>query len=150
MGGRQHYALVANADFVMQEGAPGELLVEPEVLDFGEVPVGWGSTLSVLVSNTAAVGSASLVLSLTELAGDSEFVISGGSCTVDAVIEPQQDCTLELSFSPLSEGSFSGELTLETIDEQGQTVPLSGTSFQLPADIFQDRFEEDDEGESVD
>ena len=142
MGERQHYALVANADFIMQEGGPGELLLEPDALDFGEIPVGWEATLSVLVSNAAVVGSDSLVLSFIELAGDVEFTISGGDCEIDAVIQPQQSCTVEVTFAPTSVDSFANDLKVESDDGQSQTVPLTGSSFQLPPEIFQDRFEE--------
>ncbi|MGY6554583.1 MAG: S8 family serine peptidase [Wenzhouxiangella sp.] len=145
MGGRQHYSLVANADLAMADVGPGELVVEPESLDFGEVPIGQTATQSVVVSNAAATGSGNLVLSLILLTGDADFVISGGDCEIDLLIEPQQSCTLELSFSPTDFDAFGNDLRVETGDGQTRIVSMIGDGFFLPPEIFKDRFEEEDE-----
>ncbi len=135
MGGSQHYALAANGDFVIEESSPGELALDPDALDFGEIEVGTDATLDILVSNIATAGSDNLVLSRFGLDGDAEFQVSGGDCEIDAVLEPQQSCTVEVTFSPLSVDSFANNLEIETADKQSQTVSLTGSGFRLPGEL---------------
>ena len=126
------------------EGAadPAELGVSPTELDFGEVALGQSSAMSVTVSNVAEAGAMNLELSALDLTGDAEFSVTGGDCAVGSELEPGESCTVEVSFEPVDEVASSGSLSVETADGQSQAVALDGEGVELPADIFQDRFEE--------
>jgi hypothetical protein len=92
--------------------------VQPPTLVFGKQGVGTTSTaLIVSVNNCAPVavngvnqiaactGSGSLTLATSNYAvvsGNSDFVISGGTCSNSAVVASGSSCTILLTFSPTS------------------------------------------------
>ncbi len=121
---------------------PGELTVDPAELAFGEVPVGIAEVASFTVSNAADPAAMELGLSALEASGDADFEITGGDCAMDMELEPGDSCQLEVTFTPSGEASFGGQVTVSTDDGQSETVELSGEGFELPDDVFWDRFEE--------
>jgi serine protease AprX len=121
---------------------PAELEVDTTLLDFDEVPVDRDETLVFTVSNAAPSGAASLTLSAIDLTGATEFSLTGGDCAVGTELAPSESCTVEVTFAPTAEASFSAFVSVATTDGDVRTVQLSGEGFELPDEIFSDRFED--------
>ncbi len=113
-------------------GAP-DIALNPGALDFGEIYLGYPSTLTVTISNEGTDD-----LTVTDVyTGTAEFTVSpaglpwtiaaGGGMMVDVV------------FDPSSAGSYSDVLTVESddADESTATVSLAGSAV-VPPDIFVD------------
>jgi hypothetical protein len=114
------------------EPDPAVLDVDPTDLAFGEVDLGDAATLSFVVSNAADPGAESMELSTLDLSGDAEFAITGGDCAVGTVLEPGENCGVEVTFTPSAFASFSGSVAVAATDGQADTVLLSGESVQDP------------------
>lgn len=134
-------ALVFVPVTLLVEQAPGVLAVEPSDHDFGQVGIGNASMLEITVSNVADTGAGILTLSMLELGGDEAFAITGGDCSEDTVLTSQQTCTVEVTFSPETEDTLTGQLTVATDDGQNAMVELDGIGIGLPDQVFSDRFE---------
>ena len=101
-----------------------ELSFDSPSLDFGAVLTDAdGLSLLATLSNTGQAAATDLALNLT---GSPAFTVSGGDCG-DA-IAAGQDCQIQLSFLPASEGTATATLT--ATGAQGLVtaeLPLSGT-----------------------
>jgi hypothetical protein len=121
---------------------PAELEVDTTLLDFDEVPVDRDETLVFTVSNAAQSNAASLTLSAIDLTGAAEFSLTGGDCAVGTELAPSESCTVEVTFAPTAEATSSAVVAVVTAAGDIRTVSLSGQSFELPEEVFSDRFEE--------
>jgi hypothetical protein len=121
---------------------PAELEVDTTLLDFDEVPVDRDETLVFTVSNAAPSGAASLTLSAIGLTGAAEFAVTGGDCTVGMELAPSESCTVEVTFAPSAEETSSAVVAVVTAAGDIRTVSLTGQSFELPEEVFSDRFED--------
>ena len=112
---------------------PAEITVSTTTLSFGDVETGQSSILVVTITNSGGMDLAVTGIS----ASDDLFTASSESFTVGA--GGRQD--VSVTFAPLAEGSFSGELTIESDDEDEgtSTVALSGNGIipvpSLPTSI---------------
>lgn len=117
--------------------------VAPASLDFGVVPVGTPSTLSVTVSNTG--GADLTVSSATASAGD---FTPTNNCTA-AVPPTTGTCTIDVTFTPTAPGVQTADLTIVTNDTvtgpltvtltgEGQALPTLATPTNLAA-VYQTR-----------
>lgn len=122
---------------------PGQLQVSPAALDFGQVAVGTTAVSSFEIANAAAPGAMALTLDTVVAIGNPEFSISG--CQAGAVLQPQESCTVDVSFTPGGESAFAGAVEIITTDGQDAAVSLAGAGEdpEPPGDdIFTDRFEQ--------
>jgi hypothetical protein len=110
-----------------------ELVVTPTGLDFGEVELGSASDVqTVTVTNE---GTASFVLATLDVAGPAagEFAIADTStCVEELELEPGETCSLDLSFSPGSEGERTAALEVETRGGLAGRVDLVGSGAAPP------------------
>lgn len=102
--------------------------ISPTSHDFGTVNVGSTSEAQTFtVSNT---GDADLVISTITLTGTDafEFGIQNDNCS-GQTIAPSESCTVDVVFSPTSEGSKNADLSIPSNDPYTPTldVPLTGT-----------------------
>ncbi len=75
-------------------------------------------------------------LKLTDIATDpADFVVSGGDCSVGDVLAADASCTVEVSFSPTTEGNHTGSLTVATDNGSG-SVTLFGFGGANPVGIL--------------
>jgi hypothetical protein len=110
-------------ELVLTTGAP-EIDVSPLTYDFGDVEIGNVATSIVTVSN---IGTARLVMHDYSISGSSEFAVNGPS--LPALLGPTESADLEVTFTPISEGESTGELTIlsDDLDEATVVVSLGGT-----------------------
>jgi N-acetylneuraminic acid mutarotase len=113
------------------DGTPGpaQLAVTPSTLDFGTVETGSTAALPVTVSNTAASGSESLVVSGTTVAGANAGLFSDSFVDGTPVtLAPGESTVIQVTFAPTAEGGASAALQI-THDATGSpaSVSLSGT-----------------------
>jgi len=119
-GGAQ---LLTSFDVVDPNGGgnddPAELSLGESSLALGSVVAGQTSSDSVTITN---VGDEALSISGISVSGDTAFS-STDNCTTLAADE---SCTVNVTFAPSTEGSFSGALDVATNGGNG-SVALSGT-----------------------
>ncbi|MCB2198636.1 choice-of-anchor D domain-containing protein [bacterium] len=105
-----------------------DINVSPTTIDFGQVEVGDVLSWMVTISN---VGTAEL--SLTDGTSDNEaFTLDEPS---DLTLDPEQEETVLVHFSPNSEGMFTGTITISSNDPDEPTVEVavSGEGVAAPA-----------------
>ena len=112
--------------------------VSPTSHDFGDVTVGSTSTAQTFIISN--MGTADLAIDTISLTGTntSEFFIQNNNCSAQT-IAPSETCTVDVVFSPTSEGSKSANLSMPSNDPGTLTleVPLSGTGVRagvMPGD----------------
>ena len=116
------------------EGIGSSIIVSPNISvspishDFGDVTVGSTSTAQTFtISN---IGYADLEIYTINLTGNdlSEFSIQNDSCSENTILAGSS-CTVEVVFSPISQGAKSANLSIPSNDPNRPTldVPLSGT-----------------------
>ncbi len=108
--------------------SPPDIDVQPSSLDFGGVQVGSSKTMSVTVSN---LGEQVLQITDVSVVGQNANEFSYTTDCLTAPVGPGSSCTVDVTFSPTSEGSKSAELRISSNDpdEPTVTVPLSGTGY---------------------
>lgn len=120
-----------------------DIAADPPSLDFGNIPVGSDSTRQLVISN---VGEQILVVDNIFITGRDagEFFFTGNTSFTLASMESE---TLEVVFSPDSEGSKIAALRIESNDpdEDTLTVPLSGGG----GCVFESFFTTGDEGWTI-
>lgn len=110
---------------------PGTLAVDVGLLDFGDVLIGEQSVLSFQVSNAAPAGALALGLDTLALSGADSFMIVGGDCDAGTtVLQPGDQCGVEVQFSPDVSGQVQGTVNLGG-DGQSVQVSLDGRGFGL-------------------
>ncbi|MEM9525463.1 MAG: ELWxxDGT repeat protein, partial [Bacteroidota bacterium] len=91
-------------------------------LDFGDVPTGRDSTISVSLAND---GVGMLVISSLGLNNGADF----SAATLADTLAPGESISVEVSFSPTEIGDFRDTLTVVTNDEGGDySIALVGTA----------------------
>jgi hypothetical protein len=97
-------------------------------LSFGNVTVGKSSALSVTLTNA---GNSNVTLSKVNVSG-ARFSESGVSAGL--ILAPGQSATLDATFSPVSTGNSSGNVTVESnATNSPATIALSGAGSQTSA-----------------
>ena len=106
------------------EQEPPVLAVSPEVLEFGDVPVGFDNILNLFIGNN---GEADLIISsIGENLNDFEPF---GLPSFPITILSGEHTTIQVRFAPLQTGIQNGTLTINSNDPVNPifSVPLSGT-----------------------
>jgi hypothetical protein len=90
------------------------------------------ATLPVTVTNAGSPDSAddgALIVTAISISTDSaDFSASDGGSCIGATLQPGQNCTVQVTFTPSTLGEFLGKLTVSGNLAGGSlTVPLSGT-----------------------
>lgn len=123
----------------------GILEVSPAEIDFGAVQTGATGSDTLTVSNAGDPGAPALELGAIEVVtGMPEFEITGGDCQTGLLLAQGDECTVEITFAPVAEGTFTGEAVITAVDGQSETVTLVGSGAEAvppPDPIFNDRFE---------
>ena len=109
----------------------------PASVNFGSISVGTSSAATVItISNT---GSVDLVIGQLDITGtnNTEFSIGLLDDCSNATVVPSGNCTVEVVFSPDTEGVKSASLSMPSDDpvQNPFDVPLSGTGVILTPDI---------------
>ncbi len=102
--------------------SPGDLTPSPASLSFGSVTVGNNTVLSEKVTNA---GGSSVTISQVGISGTG-FTFSG--ITAPITLTSGQSATFNVTFTPTSAGSVSGNVTITSnAPSPTLTIPLSGT-----------------------
>lgn len=106
---------------------PPKMVVTPNVLNFGIVPLGGISQQEAVVKNE---GFSDLILGNVGKEFSPPFSRVGGDCQDGIVIPPGADCTIVLQFAPTSVGSFTSQIALSSSDPDHAElmIPLKGGS----------------------
>jgi hypothetical protein len=116
---------VVSAQHTQPVAPAPQLALSNTTVNFGNVAVGSKGTITVTMSNS---GNADLTVSATSVAG-SAFSLSG--MTFPATISAGNSSTLTVSFSPASEGTISGSLSITSNASSSPiSVSLTGIGMQ--------------------
>jgi len=61
---------------------------------------------------------------------------------VGTELAPAESCTVEVTFTPTTATTSNGVVSVVTTGGSVETVTVTGIGFELPDDIFSDRFED--------
>ncbi len=121
------------------------IIISPTIYGFGNVNIGNTSTPQTFtITNT---GSADLIIGFDNIsltaADASEFYVSNDNCS-SQIIAPSYTCTIDVTFSPTTEGAKSAKLSIPSNDPDTPVlnVQLSGTG------IDPDNVDDDGDGYS--
>lgn len=105
---------------------PEDLFLSTTFIDFGDVATNTTETGQVLVSN---FGTGTLTFTaVPKVSGDAE--LAAGKTTCGATLSAGTDCLVDATFSPTSEGTFNGVLTLTSnLANSPHEVLLTGNAF---------------------
>ncbi len=102
--------------------AGGGLFVSPNIVNFGNVPVGHEADSSVVVTNTS---SSSIAVSQVNVSGQSFALV--GNAGMPTSVPAGGTYTLKIGFTPVSTANYSGQATLMgTAGQMVAQVPLQG------------------------
>ncbi len=104
------------------QAATAQLSVEPPLINFGGTTAGGQVTGTATFSN---VGSAPLTINAIKLPA-APFSATGVPA-VGSTLEPGASVTVNVAFEPKAEGTFNGELAMETTGGNG-SVALNGSA----------------------
>lgn len=140
----------SNAESALAVSPTGDLFVtdfagfgllrrsQPPTLRFSEVGVGTTGTQPLTISNN---GNAPLTIS-TQFSSTNFDVQSTAPADCLAAIPASSICTVQVGYSPTTEGRQSGKLTLETNGALNPIVPLEGNTgiavpvLSLPSGVY--------------
>lgn len=117
----ENSAGVAQGNDVTFTTGSAALVVDPEAVAFGNVPIGETEQATVTIENG---GTAPFTIQTVALSGASDFSVAED--TEESTLDPGQTRTVTLAFAPQSQGTKSAELVVETGEDQ-RVVALSGT-----------------------
>lgn len=142
--GQEEVVDLAGEGFMLD---PGELMLDPPSHDFEMVLIGSTATTTMTLINNAEAGSAAVVVDAIELVGDAAFVDTGeGSCEAGTTeLEPEEYCTIEVAFTPVSEDNVATSLVVDGTEGKIASATLSGTGVEPTDELFHDRFEQSDD-----
>jgi len=105
---------------------PQSIAVDPERIDFGQVETNTTTTESVIVTNE---GGETLNISSVGIAGANESAFTIVNTPSDT-LDPGENTTIEVEFTPEAAGNFSAQLDIESNDPEDDvvTVALSGSA----------------------
>ncbi len=101
-------------------------------LNFPSTPIGATSTQPLTIMNT---GTGSLTIA-PSFSSDTYRIVSMTPANCVAGIPAAQTCTLAIGFSPPSDGSLNGTLTLATDTSNNPVVPLIATASGVVTPVF--------------
>ncbi len=106
-----------------------DIVVDPLVVDFGQVDLGMSPSSAVAVSN---VGGASLTVSALSLSGSGDFSVS--SPTLPGTVSPGQTKYVTITYTPSDEYADTATLTVvsDDPDEPSIDVAISGEPSDQP------------------
>ncbi|MFO7577157.1 MAG: S8 family serine peptidase, partial [Pelovirga sp.] len=109
--------------------AIAQLTIEPQQLDFGQVPPGDAHAVPLDLINS---GTAPLTLAIDPGRLAAPFTLAGTNCPTS--LAPGDLCTLSFSFAPEQAGTFTGEVVVASSDpvNPAVVVPLTGTGNTAP------------------
>jgi hypothetical protein len=130
------YSLFGNycyGDNISLTGTSGGQTQGPEINvsgsgDFGAVTVGSTVNTSFILSNSGDQG-----LDIGSIGGvSSPFAISSDTCSNQSLAQ-SQSCQLQVDFTPVEQGSFSGSLSIASndTDQNPYNIALTGTGTQI-------------------
>ena len=96
------------------EGLVSELLIDPDPLDYGAAGINCPKLENVTLTN---IGTEALTVSAIE-SEDAEFAITAGP-TLPLALEPGEDATVRVTFTPSEENSFTGSLAVTSTEPMG-------------------------------
>ena len=110
---------------------PAVAQVFPARLDFAPLVAGHaGAQRTVRLFNNSAQPLAMHAISISA----ADFVLTGGTCTAQLVLQAQQACTIALRMDPLAAGARQGSLRIEHDGVGGESiVVLAGLGLAGPA-----------------
>lgn len=112
--------------YIAVSAAPS-ISVSAASLSFASQKVGTSSSAQTLTVTNAASATGPLALSAIGTGTGSDFIVTGGTCSVGAAIAIGASCTVSVAFKPAAVGSRTGTLTLAHNAPGGKTeVALSG------------------------
>jgi uncharacterized membrane protein len=114
----------------MGAGVP-EISVSTMSVDFGTVTVGDSATEDATVTNT---GNANLTITSVSVTGPDADAFSGPGADTPITLEPGEEVTGEVTFSPTTAGEKTATLRIESDDpaQPATLIALSGTGEALP------------------
>jgi len=116
---------------VIPSSSAPDISVSPASHEFGSIAAGSSSSKTFLISNE---GTAGLTIGALSIVGPqaSEFSIGNDTCS-GQVIPVDKDCTVDVVFSPVSEGPKGASLsvTSDDPDESPLLVSLSGGDYTV-------------------
>jgi trimeric autotransporter adhesin len=110
---------------LMGVSTPSALTLNPAALDFGTVDVGSHGTLSVTVTDTAAIP-----VTFLGLATSGDYSVDAGTCPANgSTLAAGSSCVLTVRFTPSGTGTRTGTLSLSNDASQlPLTVSLTGNA----------------------
>lgn len=113
-------------------GTPN-LSVSPNPFDFGSHSLNTTTTQTFTVANT---GTAPLAVGQLSLSGAPDFKMATDNCS-GTTVSPSANCTVQVSFTPTSEGGQSATLAIPSDDPDGTAaVSLTGVGANLLPDLY--------------
>jgi len=110
-------------------GPAPEIVVNPASWDYGTVftTVAFSKTFTVTNQGSAPTSAISAAIS-----GDTtHFVIVSPTTCPDAVLQPNQSCTVTVSFGTSAEGQYSASLDVSAVSGGTVHVPLTATAVNM-------------------
>lgn len=102
----------------------GVFSATPDSMSFGHVSGNNPQTKTETFQNT---GGSTVNVSSVTISGSNDFTLSNNNCNGTAV-DPNQTCTVDVTFDPTSTGGENATLTINDDDpSSGQTVAVGGT-----------------------
>ncbi len=95
-------------------------LITLSSVNFGSVTVGSSASGNVVLTNTGATGTVSLVLDALLSNASGSFAITGTTCT--AALAPLQSCNIAVSFSPVAGHLFNAVIAAHVTRTVGTTT----------------------------
>jgi hypothetical protein len=112
-------------------GDPAQVVVEPEALAFGALPVGTSARQSITVESRAEV----VIDATLAMTGDGGFSV-GGATRVPVHLAPGATQTFDVDFAPSRGGPFAGAAVVEVCgDGCGPSTALTGVGVAPRIDV---------------
>lgn len=111
----------------------GDLLVEPNSVDFGQVEIGDSATATVVLSYE---GEGDIIVSEASVADGGSTMVIQNITGLPTALSLDDEVIVDLLFSPASEQAYSGTLDFVTDHASAGTfsVPLEGTGYRDTSD----------------
>jgi trimeric autotransporter adhesin len=101
--------------------------VQPATLDFGSQSLENSSSREVLVTSS---GTSPLTIASISIMGEGSTEFGADNGCSQRVLEPKQQCTLQLRFAPRAQGAHSAELLIfDNASNSPQRVTLTGSGY---------------------
>ncbi|MEM9907322.1 MAG: Ig-like domain-containing protein, partial [Cyanobacteria bacterium P01_D01_bin.44] len=118
------------------DAVPG-VSFDPSSLSFKELFVGNAKATRVTITNDGTAPLSLETLAITGGQTAADFAIAQSGC-IEATLDPEASCTLEIQFKPGGPGARYASLTVKSNAEGDATLSLTGIGTQQPAPIAAD------------